>query len=206
MRRLELAQENFARFAYWSNRENNAGSPIWFGGGDVIFGPTWSNDTVRIFSKGALPFAAQFRDDFGTARTVIQPDQADFWKGYSENMKPIPLPAPAALSNLATFATSGRMNFTAPTTGNETTVRMRIEFVNVDINSDGVATDPQDGYIRVYTLNGGQPSAWLRADQGALNDGTYRRELCGEWINVPGVGERFYTAAAHTNNHLSGSG
>jgi hypothetical protein len=202
IRRLELAQENFARFAYWSNRENNAGSPIWFGGGDVIFGPTWSNDTVRIFSKGALPFAAQFRDDFGTAKTVIQADQADFWKGYGENMKPIPLPAPAALSNLATFATSGRMNFNAPTNGDETTVRMRIEFVNVDINNDGVATDPQDGYIRVYTLNGGQNTAWLRGDQGALNDGTYRRALCGEWINVPGFGERFYTADAHTNNTI----
>ena len=27
IRRLELAQENFARFAYWSNRENRSGTP-----------------------------------------------------------------------------------------------------------------------------------------------------------------------------------
>lgn len=202
VRRLELAQENFARFAYWSNRENNAGSPIWFGGGDVIFGPTWSNDTVRINSKGALPFAAQFRDDFGTAKVIIQADQGDFWKGYTTNAKPIALPAPAALSNLAAYATSGRMNFTAPTAGDESTVRMRIEFVNIDIDNDGSNTDPQDGFIRVYRLNTGAPVEWLRADQETSSgDGTYRRALCGEWINIGGV-DRFFTVASHRSNAI----
>ena len=197
VRRLELAQENFARFAYWTNRENNAGSPIWFGGGDVVFGPTWSNDTVRIFSRGALPFSAQFRDDFGTARVVIQPGEADFWKGYTQNMKPIALPAPAALADLAGYATTGRLNFTAPNAGTESQVRMRIEFVNVDIDNDGNATDPQDGFIRVYTLNAGSTSSWLRGDQDAdLATMTQRRALCGEWLTVNGV-ERFFTINAH---------
>ncbi|MBC7841423.1 MAG: hypothetical protein H7099_03895 [Gemmatimonadaceae bacterium] len=199
VRRLELAQENFARFAYWSNRENNAGSPIWFGGGDVIFGPTWSNDTVRIMNKGALPFAAQFRDDFGTAKIIIQSDQGDFWKGYSQNAKPISMPAPAALSNLPAYATSGRMNLNAPTGGNETTVRMRIEFVNVDIDGDGSDTDPQDGFFRVYQLNGGAPVEWLRADEvvgGNNADVTTRKGVCGEWIRVGGV-DRFFNGLAH---------
>ncbi len=199
VRRLELAQENFSRFAYWSNRENNAGSPIWFGNGDVIFGPTWSNDTVRIMNKGSLPFSAQFRDDFGTARIVIQPSQADFWKGYTQNAKPITLPAPAALSDLAGYATSGRLNFTAPNAGTETQVRMRIEFVNVDIDNDGSATDPQDGFVRVYTLNTGVASTWLRGDQDADPSLiAQRRALCGEWLTVNGV-ERFFPISAHEN-------
>jgi hypothetical protein len=200
VRRLELAQENFARFAYWSNRENNAGSPIWFGGGDVIFGPTWSNDTVRITTRGALPFAAQFRDDFGTAKIVIQPGEADFWKGFTENNKPIDLPAPAALSNLAGYATSGRMNFIANSAGDETNVRTRIEFINVDIDNDGSNTDPQDGFIRVYNLDGGQPTGWLRGDvDGDQASYTLRGALCGEWINVNGT-ERFFPVVAHNNN------
>lgn len=207
VRRLELAQENFARFAYWSNREQSGGGPIVFGGGDVIFGPTWSNDTVRINSRGALPFSAQFRDDFGTARVVLQADQADFWKGYTQNGRPIPLPAPAALASLEGYATSGRLNFTAPSNGNETTTQMRIEFVNVDIDADGSDTDPQDGFIRVYRLNGNDPDdiAWVRGDQeipGQPSDATNRRGLCGEWINVPGLGERFFTTPAHELNNV----
>lgn len=201
VRRLELAQENFARFAYWSNRENTGGGPISFGGGDVIFGPTWSNDTVRILNRGANPWAAQFRDDFGTARIVVQPGEADFWKGFTQNMRPIPMPAPAALADLAAYATSGQMNFVAPTNGNETTVRMRIEFVNVDIDNDGSNTDPQDGFFRVYRLNGGSEAEWLRADEfraaSGSTDQELRKRLCGEWLNIPGWGERFFSGASH---------
>jgi hypothetical protein len=199
VRRLELAQENFARFAYWSNRENNAGTPIWFGGGDVIFGPTWSNDTVRIFSKGALPFAAQFRDVFGTARVVIQSNQADFWKGFTQNERPIPLPAPAALADLPAYATSGRLNFNAPNAGDETQVRMRLEFVNIDIDNDGSNTDPQDGFVRAYTLAAGTASSWLRGDEDAVAATmTQRRALCGEWLRVGAV-DRFFTIESHEN-------
>ncbi len=205
VRRLELAQENFARFAYWSNRENNAGSPIWFGNGDVIFGPTWSNDTVRIMAKGALPFSAQFRDDFGTARIIVQPAEADFWKGYTQNGKPITLPAPTALTNLAAYATSGGLNFTAPNAGNETQVRMRLEFVNIDIDNDGSDTDPQDGFVRAYVLNTGVASSWLRGDQDAdVNTMTQRRALCGEWLTVNGV-ERFFNINAHEGTASSRS-
>ncbi len=202
VRRLELAQENFARFAYWSNKENRSGTPLWFNSGDVIFGPTWSNDTLRIAAKGSLPWAAQFRDVVGTAKIIIQPGEADWWKGYTQNMAPIALPAVSSLASLAAYATSGRMNFIAPSNGDETTVRMRIEFVNYDIDGDGSDKDPQDGFIKVYTLNGGGNSRWIRADQGASeNDPYYRKELCGEWVTVAGV-ERFFTARAHENNTI----
>jgi hypothetical protein len=191
VRRLELAQENFARFAYWSNKENRSGTPLWFNSGDVIFGPTWSNDTLRIASKAALPWAAQFRDVVGTAKIVIGADQADWWKGYTQNMAPIALPAVSSLSSLAAYATSGRMNFVAPTNGDETTVRMRIEFVNVDIDNDGSALDPQDGFLRVYKLKGAGSITSIRADSAKL------RANCGDWIEVPGQGDRFFPVAAH---------
>jgi hypothetical protein len=202
VRRLELAQENFARFAYWSNRENRNGSPIWFGGGDVIFGPTWSNDTIRIMNRGSLPFAAQFRDEFGTARVVINESQGDFWRGVVTNGRPIEMPAPAALSNLPAYATSGRMRFVAPSGGDESTVRMRIEFVNIDVDNDGSDTDPQDGFFRVYRLNVGGDPHWLRGDlevNGGIPNGDTRRSLCGEWLAVPRVGGalRFFSVESH---------
>ncbi len=196
VRRLELAQENFARFAYWSNRENRGTGPIWFGGGDVIFGPMWSNDTIRIQSKGPLPFSAQFRDVVGTAKIIYQADQADWWKGFSENSIPIQLPAPGSLGSLAGYATTGRLNFNAPSSGDETNVRMRIEFVSVDIDGDGSDRDPQDGFIRVYELNGGEPEAWVRGDKAIVGGVDTRRTLCGEWLRVSGT-DRFFPVSAH---------
>ena len=50
VRRGELAQESFARFAYYTNSE---GSGICFGNGDQIFGPMHTNDDVCIYSSGA---------------------------------------------------------------------------------------------------------------------------------------------------------
>ena len=205
IRRLELAQENFARFAYWSNRENRSGTPLWFNGGDVLFGPTWSNDTLRIAAKGTLPWSAQFRDEVGTAKIVVQPDQAEWWKGYSQNKAAIPMPLPASLTDLPSYATNGRLNFIAPSTGDEKSVRMRIEFVNIDIDNDGSNTDPQDGFVRVYTTSSGssQAIAWIRGDQElSATDMVTRKGLCGEWITVPGFGDRFFSGVAHENNNV----
>jgi hypothetical protein len=203
VRRLELAQENFARFAYWSNRENRSGTPLWFNSGDVLFGPTWSNDSLRIAAKGSLPWSAQFRDEVGTAKIVVQPGEADFWKGYHENMAPMTMPLPASMSSLPAYAAAGRLNFTAPSNGDEKSVRMRIEFVSIDIDNDGSSADPQDGFVRVYTTTTGssQSIAWLRGDQEiVLNDLVTRKGLCGEWINVPGFGDRFFSVLAHENS------
>ncbi len=199
IRRLELAQENFARFAYWSNRENRSGTVLWFNGGDVLFGPTWSNDTLRMAAKGTLPWSAQFRDEVGTAKIVVQPGEADFWKGYSQNMAPMPMPLPSSMSNLPGYAASGLLNFTAPSNGDETTVRMRLEFVNIDIDNDGSSADPQDGFIRVYQTTAGtaQSIAWIRGDQElSATDVVTRKGLCGEWLNVAGT-DRFFPAASH---------
>ena len=56
--------------------------------------------------------------------------------------------------------------------------------------------------MKIYTLNGGAPVEWLRADAalgGNDNDATMRSGLCGEWLNVAGT-ERFFTAKAHDNS------
>ena len=46
MRRLEVIQESFAKYAYFTDFDYSTG--IVFGGGDVILGPAHSNDDIRI--------------------------------------------------------------------------------------------------------------------------------------------------------------
>lgn len=158
VRRLELSQESFAKYAYWSNEETNNGSPIVFGGNDQIWGPVWSNDDITIHSTGAV-----FHDEVGTAGVISGAQYGTFSKGYSINQRPINLPSLTTLGTLAGLAGVGGMSFTAPTTGNETTVRSRIEFIAADMNGNADSTEANEGFFRIYTVPSGQ-TAWLRGD------------------------------------------
>ncbi|HEY9228747.1 MAG TPA: hypothetical protein VIP11_18995 [Gemmatimonadaceae bacterium] len=206
VRRLELTQESFAKYAYWTNSETNNGSTIYFANGDQIWGPVWSNDDINIASSGAT-----FRDAVGTAGTINGAGYGTFVKGYSTNQKPINLPALTTLSTLAGLAGTGGMSFTAPTTGNESTVRMRIEFVALDLNADADSTDDPEGFFRVYTVTNGN-QAWLRGDwPGADNALPLQSDVtnCGDWHQITlasasgaggsGIttGLKFFPAAVH---------
>lgn len=179
VRRLELQQESFARYAYWTNKETQpSGGTIYFASGDILWGPVWSNDNISIHSSGAT-----FNDDVTTAQSIISPGYATFKKGYTEDANPITLPTITALSKLPGYATSGSLNFTPPSSGGATTVRMRAEFVAVDLNNDGDSTDVDEGFMRVYQANSGEED-WLRADwtttkTSATNCGDYHRVLVG---------------------------
>jgi hypothetical protein len=187
VRRLELAQESFAKFAYWSDDESNNGNTIYFGSGDVLYGPVWSNDVISINSGGAT-----FQSDVGTAKHIDGKQFGTFVKGYTENAKLMNLPSMQDLSKLESYAAGGALAFNSPDAGNETSLRMRIEFIAVDLNADGDSTDVNEGYIRVYFANGGQ-SPWIRGDYLPTN--------CGDWHrDVPNGPLKFYPAVAHTAN------
>ncbi|MGH7719126.1 MAG: PilX N-terminal domain-containing pilus assembly protein [Gemmatimonadaceae bacterium] len=184
VRRLELAQESFAKFAYWSNRESNNGNTIYFGGGDALFGPVWSNDDIHIASSGA-----KFFDEVGTAGTIEGVGYGTYAKGYSENLRPITLPTITALSKLAGYAGAGSLAFNAPNSNDETGVRMRIQFVAADLNALNDSTDANEGFVRVYV---GNSAAWVRGD--------YNSENCGDWHrDAPGGPFKFYPAAVHNS-------
>jgi hypothetical protein len=195
VRRLELEQESFARYSYWTDVEVMPdGTTIYFGGGDVIWGPVWTNDNITIHSSGAT-----FNDEVTTAKTVINPQYGTFKKGYTTGASPIQLPTITALSKLPNYAAAGNLSFTAPTTGNETTVRMRLEFVAVDLNNDGDSTDVDEGFVRIYRANSGE-TAWLRGDwntnkASAVNCGDFHRVLIGSnyfW--------KFFPVATHSTS------
>jgi len=159
VRRLELTQESFARFAYWSNRETNNGSTIYFGGGDNLWGPVWSNDNISILG----PAGAKFHSQVGTAKTISGKSYGTFAKGYSENQPKINLPSNTTLSKLPGFAASGSMSFVTPNSGNAAGVIARVEFVAVNLGGATDSTDADEGFLKVYVANQGEDN-WVRAD------------------------------------------
>lgn len=217
VRRLELSQESFAKYAYWSNEETNNGSPIVFGSNDQLWGPVWSNDDITVGSTGAT-----FHDVVGTAGIISGANYGTFSKGYSIKQKKIDLPALSTLSTLSGLAAAGGMSFTAPNKGNETNVLRRIEFLAADLNGAPDSTADNDGFFRVYTVPSGQ-TAWLRGDWPGGSSSTSlptpaQVETCGDWHKVkypagfdaalPGGDAvavwRFFPAAVHPQAWFSG--
>ncbi|HEX3866839.1 MAG TPA: hypothetical protein VHV78_08810, partial [Gemmatimonadaceae bacterium] len=175
------------------------GTKIFFGGGDQLWGPVWSNDTTTIESTGAT-----FHDQVGTAKAVAGANYGTFVKGYQTNQKPILLPSLTALSSLSGYASSGGMNFTAPTNGNQSTVLMRIEFIAIDLDHNGDSTEANEGFFRVYTASTGNTS-WLRADwPGSRTTIPAASTLlnCGDWHRIattgPDTALKFFPWASHT--------
>jgi hypothetical protein len=165
VRRLELAQESFAKFAYWSNSESNNGDVIYFGGNDQIFGPVWSNDVIHMYYTGA-----RFHDEVGTAKYIENAGYGTFDKGYTERQKKITLPSNTDLAKLKGYATPANFAFTAPNASSTSNAMMRIEFVTVDnLNGDSVP-DADEGFFRVYRAKGSGTAAWVRGDWSNRDD------------------------------------
>lgn len=195
IRRLELTQESFAKFAYWSNSESNGPTTIFFNNLDELWGPVWSNDTISIGSGKAI-----FHDEVGTVAFISGVSNGTFFKGYKTGQKPIALPSTATLNNLSIIANSSGWSFPSQDgpNQNENSVRDRLEFVATDLSqpADGDSLDTGEGLFRVYTANSGR-EAELRGDWG----GTYA-ERCGDWHRVNSGGTwsaQFYPVAIHNN-------
>ncbi|MGZ8413331.1 MAG: hypothetical protein ACXWZS_05980 [Gemmatirosa sp.] len=202
VRRLEVTQESFARFAYWSNRETQqGGGVIYFGGGDVLWGPVWSNDEISIGDFGG---GATFNDEVATASTISGKANGSFRKGYQERQDRIEFPTSRQLDRLPGYAASGGFSYNAPNNGSETAVRMRLEFVALDLSqpADGDSTDADEGFVRAYTagasaLGGGVTAAqWLRGDYTAYN--------CGDWHRNSVTGDfMFYPQSVHDDTSFT---
>jgi hypothetical protein len=204
IRRLELTQESFAKFAYWSNSETNSGQTIFFNNKDELWGPVWSNDVISIGSGGAT-----FHDEVGTARTVSGAGYGKFVKGYKENMKPISLPSTAVLNSLAAVAGPYSLAANTSPSNNESSVLDRVEFVATDLSvpADKDSLQSDEGFFRYFTAN--SPSL-LRGDwPGSATQAPpiTSVQLCGDshWAPndpAPPVGDgqshlKFYPASIH---------
>jgi hypothetical protein len=188
VRRLELTEENFAKYAYWSDRETNmSGTTIYFNNNDVLWGPVWSNDVIHIGSGRAT-----FNDEVGTAKTIDGKQYGTFKRTVLENQKPIQLPDNENLAHLETQATSGNLLFQAPDSGGPGTVRMRLEFVAVNLNplEDNDVMDDEEGFLRVYRAYAATGADYVRGDFTAAN--------CGDWHRSSATARwKFYPAIVH---------
>lgn len=189
IRREAVMQESFAKFAYFTNSE---GAGILFGGGDQIQGPLFSNDAIQIHSTGATFFGP-----VSTVQTISGKAYGTFKQTVTEHATPIRFPQIGNVTRLQGYAAAGGTAFTAgvnPPRFDQAT--MRIEFVWVDLNLDGRPT-PDEGYIKVYTVNGAGSSAeYLSADVPTAPGNDLRNsQNCGHYH-----GSTFVTAYAHPNN------
>lgn len=197
VRRLELTQESFARFAYWSNRESNNGNTIYFANGDNLWGPVWSNDNISITTPGG----AWFHSEVGTAKTISGKPYGTFSKGYSENQPVINLPSGAVLGKLPGIAAAGSMSFVTPNSGNAAGVIARVEFVAVDLGGPTDSTGVDEGFLKVYVANQGEDN-WLRGD---WTDNKATTTNCGAtYRTIPGGPRKFFPASVHATAWFRG--
>jgi hypothetical protein len=193
VRRLEITQSSFAKYAYFSTIEGT----IVFGGGDQITGPLHSNDDIEVHSSGA-----RFRDEVRTAGTVVGAAYGTFDKGYTTGVPPIPMPTMTDLTKLRTQAQAGNTYFTGYTTGNYGEARTRIEFVAVDLNNNGSLTDDDEGFIRVYQgVNGNEPFVSASRPGSGYQPTSTSVRNCGDWAGSGGG--TFLAAASHTGSTSS---
>jgi hypothetical protein len=189
VRRLELTQESFAKYAYWSDKEENGGGTIYFGGGDHLWGPVWSNDDISINSGGA-----SFHDEVGTAGTINGKSYGTFYKGSKTNQKKITLPSNSKLSKLSGYADPAGLRFAGTAGAGVGFVKTRLEFVAVDLNADGDSTDADEGFVKFYTSTS---TDWLRSDWPGYSDKT-RITQCGDFHPVGSASTlKFFPVSVH---------
>lgn len=147
VRRLQVEQESFAKYAYFTTVEGN----IVFANNDQIRGPVHSNDLIKIDASGAT-----FFDQVTTAQSSIQGQSNGTFQGPppKKNVPVIPLPTTQAFSSLQTRASAAGMSFAGNTNGNSSgEASLRIEFVALDLNGDLDSTDKDEGFVRIYQDN-----------------------------------------------------
>ena len=152
VRRGEIDQESFAKYAYFTNTEGL----IYFANNDQIYGPVHSNDVINIFSSGAT-----FYGPVSTAKTISGRQYGTYKQGFTENAGKIGFPTTADLNKLKAQATPGNMLITSTTTGVLGQATVRIEFVALDLNGDGNTSGDNEGFIRVYQSDS---AGWAVAD------------------------------------------
>ena len=203
IRRLEVTRESFAKFAYFTDRESATGTTIYFGPGDVLYGPVWSNDTMSILSGSP---AVRFQDSVWTAAPSIAGQSNATWAVTPlTSQRRITLPSTGVVGRLRAIATPGQLAFTAPTSGNPGTTRMRIEFVGVDLNGDGDVTDRDEGFIRVYQGNASAGAGWVRGDfPGSQLSNLDSYLNCGDFHTAPNGTRQFFPASVHNDSWFRG--
>jgi hypothetical protein len=181
VRRGEVYQESFAKFAYFTDVEGS----IVFANGDQIWGPVHSNDQINIY-KTPTP-AAWFHNTVETAQTISNKSNARFDQGYTEHGSYIAMPTTTDLAKLQAQATMGNTYIVGTTSAAAGQATTRVEFVAVDLNGDGKLDGPNEGFIRVYQAKNNGLAWWVVADNKGGNTYTYQSDNCADATGHSGL-------------------
>lgn len=198
VRRGDIGQETFAKYAYFTDIEP---SNIAFGGGDQISGPVHTNDLLKIYDSGAT-----FRGpgQVTTAKYIDGKKYGKFLDGYDEYVAKIPMPSTANLTSLKSYATNGGTAFTAATGGGTYQAMLRIEFLVIDVNGDGNFGE-DEGFFRVYKgananwVMATLPTAWENSENCVINESGIKRIA-----DVSGTAAQKRTKANNSKCYLGG--
>lgn len=147
-RRLLMTQESWSKFAVAINEW--PGSAM-YGCSESINGPFHSNDVLRL--QGGCNPKILFAGPATVVGGVSNQSSGNFTAGLKTGATPIAWPTPARISLMQQFAadgdaTGGDYDLTSSTTGSHWP-GLRIEFLTIDVNGDGVI-QWDEGYMRVF--------------------------------------------------------
>ena len=172
VRRMLLTQESWAKFAVAIN--NWSGSAA-YGCGESVNGPFFSNSNLNLSSGCTSPLTL-FSSTVSVVGTISNASSGNFTQGYKTGQPVVPWPTPARIALMQAYAQNadaigGDYDLTSLTNGS-TIPGLRIEFVTIDVNGNGVI-DWDEGFMRV----------WVPANtrDSVLAYATGRR-----WPSVPG--------------------
>jgi len=191
IRREEVYQESFAKYAYFTDIDFTAN--IWFGGGDQLFGPVHSNDSIGIHSTGAT-----FHSTLTTAKYIVQKPNGTYNDVVTEYGLRIPMPNTTDLNKLRNYAISGGTRIISNNNGAADQAETRIEFIAIDLDGDGFANGKDEGFFRVYQSGN---EAWVSAD--VPGGGLTASNNCGDFHASHAVPNGFLRAPSHTSAHTT---
>jgi len=146
VRRLELAAENFARYAVFTDTWS---SGLCYATGEIVRGRAHSNQ--NWVSCG--PPGPEYTDSVSAVTSIT--GTAIFDVASAPNAQRIPFPTVAKLAKLPVLAANANLSITpAPfvACGSKTCGGTRIEFVTWDVNGDGT-TSADEGFFMVYNAS-----------------------------------------------------
>ncbi len=200
-RRLLMSQESWSKFAVAINKW--PGNAV-YGCNESVNGPFHSNDALKLMSScnPKILFA-------GTATVVgnVQNESSgNFTGGLRTGVSEIEWPTPAKVTLMQKFAADGDAaggdyDLTSRTNG-DAVPGLRIEFLTIDANGDGVI-GWDEGYMRVWVPANTRDSVmayatarrWPRVPSGtsSSNDPNMYSRNCGATIRLNGH-TRWYSA------------
>ena len=92
IRRLDVNQESFSKFGYFTNSElDTLGNTIVFGGGDQLRGPVHSNDQIKV-NTGSFPQVTFFDQVTSAYSSILNQTNGQWNKTPQTGVAAIPMP------------------------------------------------------------------------------------------------------------------